>query len=326
MFDMSPAGWPSVGAATQPLAERLVRDAKALRVGVSRCDNGATIVDAGVRYPGGLEAGKLIAEICMGGLGHVSIGYAPYERWAWQVAVGASNPVLACLGSQYAGWSLAHGDGKDAFFALGSGPGRALAAREELFKELGYKDSHDRCVLVLETDKTPPREVMEKVARDTGVSIENQTYILTPTRSLAGGMQVVARVLEVGLHKAHTLGFPLKNILDGNGAAPLCPTTPQFLDAMGRTNDAILLCGEVNLVVLGSDDDARELAEKMPSCNSADYGKPFAELFKEAHYDFYKIDPGLFAPAVVTVTTYESGRTYRSGKANPDLLDISFGD
>jgi len=325
MLEMTSNHRPSVNATAHPLVERLVRDARVLRVGVSRAANGATFVDAGVKAPGGIEAGKLIAEICLGGLGNVSIGYAPYERWAWQVVVGTSNPVLACLGSQYAGWSLSHGDGKEAFFALGSGPGRALAAREELFKELQYKDEHDHCVLVLETDKTPPPEVMDKVARDTGVPTDRQTYILTPTRSLAGATQVVSRVLEVGLHKAHTLGFPLENILDGMGAAPLCPPAPQFMDAMGRTNDAILLCGEVNLVVLGSDDDARDLAEKMPSCTSRDYGKPFAEIFKAVHYDFYKIDPALFAPAVVSVTAYESGHTYRAGKANPDLLDTSFG-
>lgn len=325
MLDMSPGQWPSVSATAQPLVERLVREARALRVGVSQTANGATIIDAGVRAPGGVEAGRLIAEICLGGLGSVSLSYAPYERWAWQIVVSTSNPLLACLGSQYAGWSLSHGEGKDAFFALGSGPGRALAAREELFRTLGYKDEHDHCVLVIETDKTPPLEVMEKVARDTGVPADRQTYILTPTRSLAGATQVVARVLEVGLHKANTLGFPLDHILDGHGAAPLCPSAPRFTDAMGRTNDAILLCGEVHLVVLGPDSDARDLAEKMPACTSRDYGKPFSEVFEAVNYDFYKIDPALFAPAVVSVTSYESGRTYRAGKADPELLDKSFG-
>ena len=325
MLDMSPGRWPSVGATVQPLVERLVREADVLRVGVTRAANGATLVDAGVTSPGGIEAGRLIAEICLGGLGNVSLSYAPYERWAWQIVVTTTNPVLACLGSQYAGWSLSHGDGKEAFVALGSGPGRALAGREALFEELGYKDAHDRCTLVLETDKLPPPEVMDKVAHDTGVPTEQQTYILTPTRSLAGATQVVARVLEVGLHKAHTLGFPLDHILDGHGAAPLCPSAPQFMDAMGRTNDAILLCGEVHLVVLGPDSDARDLAERLPACNSRDYGKPFAEVFKAVNYDFYQIDPALFAPAVVSVTAYESGRTYRAGKANPELLDQSFG-
>jgi methenyltetrahydromethanopterin cyclohydrolase len=325
MLDMSPGLWPSVSATVQPLVERLIREARELRVDVSRVANGAHIVDAGVTAPGGVEAGRRIAEICLGGLGQVSLSYAPYQRWAWQIVVSTSNPLLACLGSQYAGWSLSHGDGTDAFFSLGSGPGRALAAREDLFKEFGYKDSHDHCVLVLETEKTPPPEVMDKVARDTGVPTERQTYILTPTRSLAGATQIVARVLEVGLHKAHTLGFPLDRILDGHGAAPLCPTAPQFTDAMGRTNDAILLCGEVHLVVLGPDAEAQDLARQLPACTSKDYGRPFAEVFKAVNYDFYKIDPALFAPAVVSVTSYESGRTYRAGRADPELLDKSFG-
>ena len=46
------------------------------------------------------------------------------------VVVHSSDPVLACLGSQYAGWSLADEEGDSGFFALGSGPGRAVAVVE----------------------------------------------------------------------------------------------------------------------------------------------------------------------------------------------------
>ena len=72
----------------------------------------------------------------MGGLGAVRL--APDNatpRWPWTIAVASPQPVIACLGSQYAGWSLSHGTGKDAFFALGSGPARALAQKEAVFKE-----------------------------------------------------------------------------------------------------------------------------------------------------------------------------------------------
>ncbi len=316
------SNWPSVNALTNPLVEQLLSNAKDLRLGVERSVNGATIIDAGIDYDGGLEAGRLIAEICMGGLGHVSLQTSTtFSHWPWMLSVHSNNPILSCLGSQYAGWSLAH----EKFFSLGSGPGRALADREDLFKELGYKDQSNSACLVLESDKAPPIEVIEKVSRDTGVSIENLTFILTPTRSLAGTVQIVARVLEVAMHKIHTLHFPLDHVVDGMASAPVPPPSPDFLTGMGRTNDAILFGGHAHLFVKGSDDAAVALAKALPSNSSRDFGRPFAEVFKSVNMDFYKIDPMLFSPAAVTVTALESGNTFTGGALDAALIDQSFG-
>jgi methenyltetrahydromethanopterin cyclohydrolase len=316
------SNWPSVNALTNPLVEQLLSNSKELRLGVERSVNGATIIDAGIDYDGGLEAGRLIAEICMGGLGHVSLQTSTtFSHWPWMLSVHSNNPILSCLGSQYAGWSLAH----EKFFSLGSGPGRALAGREDLFKELGYKDQSNSACLVLESDKAPPIEVIEKVSRDTGVSIENLTFILTPTRSLAGTVQIVARVLEVAMHKIHTLHFPLDHVVDGIASAPVPPPSPDFLTGMGRTNDAILFGGHAHLFVKGSDDAAVALAKALPSNSSRDFGRPFAEVFKSVNMDFYKIDPMLFSPAAVTVTALESGNTFTGGALEAALIDQSFG-
>ncbi|MBS0461551.1 MAG: methenyltetrahydromethanopterin cyclohydrolase, partial [Proteobacteria bacterium] len=227
-------------------------------------------------------------------------------------------------GSQYAGWSLSHGEGKGSFFALGSGPGRALAGKEELFTELAYRDRADSACLVLETGKIPPLPLLDKIAGQCDVSPDRLTLILTPTTSLAGSVQVVARVLEVALHKAHFLGFPLDHIVDGMGTAPVCPPSPDFLTAMGRTNDAILFGGRVQLFVAGEEAAAEALARRMPSEASKDYGQPFAQVFKNAGHDFYKIDPLLFAPAQIIVTSLGTGRSFRAGQLNADLLERSF--
>ena len=316
------SNWPSVNQLTNPLVKSLVDNASNLRLGVSKSANGATIVDAGIQHAGGLEAGRLIAEICMGGLGHVNLQSSnTFPHWPWLLSVHANNPVLSCLGSQYAGWSLAH----EKFFSLGSGPGRAIAAREELYKELGYKDQADEACLVLESDKVPPVEVIDKVSRDTGIAPEKLTFILTPTRSLAGAVQIVARVLEVAMHKVHTLHFPLDHIVDGMASAPVPPPAPDFLIGMGRTNDAILYGGHAHLFVKGTDEAAAKLAQELPSSSSRDYGRPFAEVFKSVNMDFYKIDPMLFSPAAVTVTALESGKSFTGGKLNADLIDLSFG-
>ena len=319
---LNTSDWPSVNSLSNPLVRSLLDNAKCLRIGVEKLDSGCTIIDAGIKHTGGLEAGRLIAEICMGGLGHVSLQTSTaFAHWPWMLAVHSSNPVLSCLGSQYAGWSLAH----EKFFALGSGPGRALAGREELYTELGYKDKADAACLVLESDQPPPPEIIAKVARDTGVAAENLTFILTPTRSLAGTVQIVARVLEVAMHKIHALHFPLADIVDGMASAPLPPPSPDFLTGMGRTNDAILFGGHAHIFVKGSDEAAARLAQQLPSSSSRDYGRPFAEVFKAVNMDFYQIDPMLFSPAAVTVTALESGNSFMGGRLDTALLDQSFG-
>ena len=320
------AAWPSVGELAAPLVAALILDAAMLRIGVERLENGCILVDGGIGVSGSLEAGRRIAEICLGGLGTVNLQTGnSFARWPVGVVVHTTNPVLACLGSQYAGWSLAHGEGKGSFHALGSGPGRALAAKEELFAELGYRDQCESACLVLEVDKRPPPEIIAKIVRDCGIKASNLTLILTPTSSLAGGLQIVARVVEVALHKAHVLGFPLEQIADGIGSAPLPPPAPDFLTAMGRTNDAILFGGDVHLFVNGGMAAAADLAKALSCTTSRDYGRPFAEIFKACKFDFYQIDPQLFAPARVAVTSIDSGHTFHAGHYDEALLDKSFG-
>ena len=316
----------SVNERAAKLVARLVADAAELKIGVSQGELGETLIDAGSRHPGGIAAGLRVAAICMGDLGHVElVPSGAIARWPWTLTTRSSNPVIACLGSQYAGWNLSHGEGKDAFFALGSGPARALARREPLFDKLGYSDAADSATLVLESARPPPPPIIAKVAKDCGVDPRNLTIIFAPTQSLAGGTQVVARVLEVALHKAFELGFPLDRIVDGMGAAPLPPPHPDFVTAMGRTNDAIIYAGQVQLFVTGPADDARALADRLPSHGSRDHGRPFADIFTLFKGDFYAIDPMLFSPAKVIVTAVDSGESFQRGEVSADMLDASFG-
>lgn len=311
----------SVNRRAEALARALRGEAAALNVGVARGSLGETLIDAGAKHRGGVSAGLRLAEICMGGLGHVSLGpNAATPRWPWTIAVASSQPVVACLGSQYAGWNLSHGK----FFALGSGPARALAQKEKIFEDIGYRDTSDCATLVIESGRPPPPEVIEKVANDCRVAPSAVTVIYAPTQSLAGGAQVVARVLEVALHKAHELKFPLERIVDGMGSAPLSPPHPDFVTAMGRTNDAIIYGGMVQLFVTGPEADAKSLAESLPSRTSRDFGAPFAEIFKRFKGNFYAIDPMLFSPAEIVVTAIDSGASFRAGMLHHDLLDASF--
>jgi methenyltetrahydromethanopterin cyclohydrolase len=322
---LSDVGTISVNRRAAELTTALRRDAAMLNLGVARGPRGETLIDAGAKQRGGVEAGLRIAEICLGGLGAVRLTPdSAIPRWPWTIAVRSSQPVIACLASQYAGWSLAHGTGKDAFFALGSGPARALAQKETVFKDIGYRDEADVATLVIESGRPPPPEIVDKVTSDCGVAPSALTAIYAPTQSLAGATQVVARVLEVALHKAHELKFPLERIIDGMGAAPLSPPHPDFVTAMGRTNDAIIYGGRAQLYVTGPADDAKGLAEALPSRASRDFGAPFAEIFKRFKGDFYAIDPMLFSPAEVIVTAVESGQSFHAGDLHHKLLDASF--
>jgi methenyltetrahydromethanopterin cyclohydrolase len=315
----------SVNAKAAALVSQMIARAEELRVGVAKGELGETLIDAGANNRGGLAAGLLIAEICMGGLGNISLTLnAATPQWPWTVAVQSSDPVTACLASQYAGWRLSHGEGRDAFFALGSGPARALARKEPLFSEIDYADAAGQGVLVIESQRPPPAAVAAKVASDCGLDPDKLTFIYAPTQSLAGGCQVVARALEVALHKAHELKFPLERIVDGMAAAPIPPPHPDFVAAMGRTNDAIIYGGKTHLFVEGAASDAKALAEQLPSATSRDYGRPFAELFRQFKGDFYAIDPRLFSPAEVIVTAVHSGESFHAGSCDSALLDASF--
>ena len=313
----------SVNQQVQPWLQRLLGQADLLGLQVHTEPGGCRIVDAGISAPGSIQAGMLIAEICLGGFGQVQLMAAASDGWPTWLQVHSAQPVLACLASQYAGWSLSASKdetGGKKFFALGSGPARALAVKEPLFAELGYHDHASSGVLVLEVDRPPPPVVLAKIMRDCGLAADALTLILTPTTSLAGTTQVVARVLEVALHRAHALGFALANIVAGSASAPLPAPGVGLVQAMGRTNDAILYGGRVHLTVRGDDAAAQALAQQLPSGQSKDHGRSFAELFEAAGHDFYQLDPALFAPAEVWVSNLDSGRTWHSGALDLGLL------
>ncbi len=319
------AEWPSVNEQVVPLVEGLIRDARALRVDVSQGPLGETRIDCGVRAIGGLEAGRRMAEICLGGLGRVTFGTTDLDKpWPFTVTVHTGQPVLACLGSQYAGWSLTVESKGKKYHVLGSGPARAMGSSEKLFEELGYRDEADSACLVIEADRAPPEALVEHVAEACKLPTDRLTFIYAPTSSLAGTVQIAARCLEVALHKAHELHFPLRDIVDGIATAPMPPPAPDFVAAMGRTNDAIIYGGRVQLYVSGSGKAAKKLAEQLPSITSKDYGKPFAEIFESVKGDFYAIDRMLFSPAKATVTALETGESFEAGHIDSAIIARSF--
>ena len=120
-----------------------------------------------------------------------------------------------------------------------------------------------------------------------------------------------------------TLGFDVTRVVSAMGTAPLPPTARSDMRAIGRTNDCILYGGQARYTVRADDDELAELAARLPASASADYGTPFYDIFKRYDNDFYKIDPMLFSPAEVWLTSATSGRTFHAGRLNPDVLRAS---
>jgi methenyltetrahydromethanopterin cyclohydrolase len=307
-----------LNARAAEIAARLVDDPLAFGVELWTLANGARVIDAGVLAAGGFAAGRAMAEACMGGLGHVELIPVSIDEDTYHgVQVWTDHPAIACMASQYAGWAI-H---VEKFFAMASGPLRAVARVEhELFEKLGYSETADRGVLVLEGRSVPTDDVVAWVSERAGLPPSALTFIVAPTASIAGGVQIAARVLETGLHKMDALGFDVRLVTHGIGTAPIPPVAKNDLRAIGRTNDCILYGGQARYTVNADDTTLESLAEEMPASASGDYGTPFYEIFERYERDFYKIDKLLFSPAEVWLTSATTGRTFHGGRLAASVL------
>jgi len=305
------------------IADELERHADELHIDVRHLPCGTRVLDCGASAPGGLGAGIALSEICMGGLGHVSYAtLAIGQQHMAGVEVWTDQPVVSCMASQYAGWAIKVGK----FFAMGSGPLRAHTRTEgesDLFSRLGYTETATRGVLVLETRATVDDAVAKHVAERARIDTAQITFVVAPTASTAGGVQIAARSVETGMHKMDVLGFDVTRVVHGSGSAPIPPVAANDGVALGRTNDAILYGSVARYTVDATDEELADLVPRMPAVSSRDYGTPFFEIFRRYEFDFYKIDPLLFSPAVVEITSSRSGRTFQAGRLNEEVLTRS---
>jgi len=288
-------------------------------VTIERLPSGATVIDTGLKTRGGYLTGLRITEIAMGGLGTAHLTFMNYGALRLSsIVVETSHPTAALFASQLAGWRIKVGE----YSADGSGPARALACKpSKLFQRIGYRDSSDEAVLILETSAEPPDEAAVLIAKACNVEPKNLYLILTSTSSLAGSIQISGRIVETAFFRLDYLGLDPKRALYAVGCAPIMPPHPDWRRAMGRYEDALTYGGAANFLVdLEEDEELRRYAEQTPSSNSKDYGKPSYEIYSSVEFDFTKIDPALFAPAYITLTNLRTGTTYSRGQINIELL------
>ena len=323
----------SLNNAALSLVQKLSREAEKYNVTVEETEVGATLIDAGINADGGFLAGEIITEICLGGYGRANISPIQYGDIVLpSVFVLTDHPALSTLASQFAGWQI-KGDG---FSAIASGPARALALKpKHLYEKLNYKDEANVAVLVLETEKKPPEDVIQQIAEKCKVTPKNLFLIMFSTTSLVGATQVSGRIVETGLHKLERLGLDPLIVKHAWGYAPIVPVHPSSGEAMGRTNDAILYGGVTNYTLNYEDEKKLEdIVKQAPSSASkmlqeakrlAEKNPRFLDIFKEAGFDFYKIDPNIFAPAVVAINNMKTGKTFRAGSLDIEVLKGSLG-
>lgn len=308
----------SVNQQANSIVANMVEHAEQLGIGVSTLSCGTRVIDIGLQAPGGLLAGLHTANLSLGGMGQVSftpLDYGDGYAWLPGVTIAVDRPEIGCMASQYAGWGIR----KPGFFAIGSGPARARARVEALFSQLDYQDDADLAVLILEGQDMPGEVMAEYIARKCRLDPAQVTLIMAPAACPAGLVQLSARAVATGMHKMFKLGFDVRKVLHGAGVCPIPPMTPDENLASAHANDCVLYGARIQYTMAADDAELAALIDRIPSSTSPDYGTPCYELFQRAG-DFYSVDPLLFCPAEVTINNLISGRVFRAGRPNPQVL------
>ncbi len=298
------------------LVDEALEYAEELNVGAYELENEATVLDFGVEFDGGLEAGLLAAEIQTAGLATPSRELAELDGAPIpHVELSTDQPALALLCSQKAGWELATED----FEGLGSGPARALVAEEDEFQRIGYTDAFDLTALAVETDEHPTEAAAEQVADFADVETNGVFLLAYPTASLVGSVTNAARAAELATFRLAELGYDPLDVVSASGRAPVAPVAADERAAIARTNDALAYGGTAHLVVREEFDRFDEI----PSTAADEHGRPFAEIFEDLEWSFAETPAELFAPAKVTVDVL-GGPTHVYGETNESLVADSF--
>lgn len=310
----------SINKTVQPVIDEMLASQEALEVRAHTLENGATVIDCGVDVRGSYRAGALYVQACLGGLATTeiiveSIGGIPFPF----LHLTVQHPVIACLGSQKAGWIVK----APSYRAMASGPARALALQPKItYRTIDYEDTADTGVLALEADTLPDADTAHYIAEKCGIDPSGLTLLVAPIRSLVGSVQISGRVVTMVLHSLEEAGYDLSKIRHAAGSSPIAPIKKDMMEAMGTTNDCNIYYGSVCLTTEGYD----PVFETLPSQTSPDYGKPFYSLFRDAGYDFLGIDSHLaFSPAEITINDCTTGAVRHYGTRNSEVLLTSFG-
>ena len=306
----------SVNERAYSIFEDLKEFAEDYCVEVHTLENGAVVIDCGVKAKGSYDAGMMFVQMAMGGLAGVNVQMDKIGDFTIPfIYVHTDYPALSCLGCQMAGWMIKTDD----FSGFASGPARALALKpKKLFDYLDYEDDTEYAVVTLESNKLPDERVAEFIAKACDVDVSEVYMVVTSSNSLVGTIQIAGRVVEVALFRARDLGYDVRLISNAIGRCPIPPVLDEELKTMSLANDCIAYYGSVYIYAERFD----EILESATFDKTAYYGKSFYEIFKSAG-DLYNVDPSAFSPAQLVVNA--GGVVKSFGRLDAGILLKSFG-
>lgn len=311
--------------AVKIVKEKILPFAEQMNCKVYHLKNGATVVDMGVEAPGGWQAGKLLVEATIGGMGHVDFGkYQLGDNYLPSIDVYIDHPVEATLSSQFSGWKMPSKEIPGYINAIGSGPARAIARNDIFSQSWHYQDINHETVFAAQTQEIPDESVAQMVAEACKLPVENVYILATKTASLAGSIQVCSRTVEASVWRLFRKGFDIGKIISGMGTCPIAPPVKDELKAMDRVNTALLYGVTVRYVVDCSDEEVESVINAAPFNASRRYGERFIDIFEEGKRDFYIVDKDIHTVARYEITNYATGKTFFGGVIREDMMKESF--
>lgn len=316
---------PSINKLAVKVVKEIIDREEELGVQVIKMSCGATLIDMGVKAKGSNEAGLLFSRITLGDMATLNLG-----TWNQKtnlsfgaIDVYVTEPLIACMASQIAGWQL----GKGEFATIASGPARAQAAipSDYYLNATPYRDRSDEVVLCIQNIHYPDDSIALEVANACKVHPQNVYLLIAASASIVNSIQVPARVIEVVCHKMNMKGFDVSKVVNARGRAPIAPLVRDEVKAMGRINDAILYGGEAEFWVDAEDEEIGSVIEKLVSKTSSPYyPELFGAVFERAGRDFYKIDHDFHSIAKLQIHNISTGKSFMAGEINFDVIQKSF--
>ncbi len=311
--------------AVKIVKEKILPYAEQLNCKVHHLRNGATVIDMGVVAQGGWQAGKLVVEATIGGMGHVDFGqYHLGETILPSIDVYIDRPVEATLSSQFSGWKMPGKDIPGYINPIGSGPARAIARNDIFSQSWHYQDVHHETVFAAQTQELPDESVAEMVAEACKLSPQNVFILATKTASLAGSIQVCSRTVEASVWRLFRKGFDIGKIISGMGTCPVAPPVKDELIAMDRVNTALLYGVTVRYIVDCSDEEIEAVINIAPFNASKRFGERFIDIFEEGKRDFYIVDKDIHTVARYEIVNYATGNSFSGGVIREDMMRESF--
>jgi methenyltetrahydromethanopterin cyclohydrolase len=316
---------PSINALAVKVVKEIIARENEIGVKVIQMACGATLIDMGLNVPGSTQAGVLFTRVTLGDMALVSLGrWRLDERFTFQsVEVSVTEPLIACLASQIAGWQLGAGE----FATIGSGPARAQGAiaTDHYLDSTPYRDRSSEVVLCIQDVRYPQDSIALEVAAACKVAPENVYLLLAPSASIVGSIQVAARMVEIACHKMRMKGFAVSKVVNARGTAPVAPLVRDEIKAMGRINDALLYGGETEFWVDAEDEEIAAVIDQLVSKTSSPYYPAlFGDVFERAGRDFYQIDHDFHCIAKTQIHNVRTGKSFAAGEINYDVIAKSF--